>query len=145
RGTTLNSTKSCLDMGSHFIGDVKTAITRIGNKAEQTRQNRHSRLEEYIEISNSDDFSALKKLCQYLPSLENEIGIEYGRRVTESRRFWITVFLALLGIIIGLPGFYEWADHVTTNLLSSVPQQQPISPVVTPPLPRQRSNTAVKP
>lgn len=92
------------------FNDVKSAITKISNKAEQTRQNRHSRLEEYIEISNSEDFAILKKFCQYLPFLENEISVEYGRQVKESRRFWVTVFLALISIVVGLPSFFEWAE-----------------------------------
>lgn len=105
------------------FGDVKAAITRIGAKAEQTRQNRHSRLEEYIGISNSDDFAILKKFCQYLPFLENEIGVEYGRRVNEGRRFWITVFLALISIVIGLPGLFDWAEkHIPTDLSAYMPQ-----------------------
>lgn len=127
------------------FSDVKAAITRIESKAEKTRQNRHSRLEEYIGISNSDDFLALKKFCQHLPYIENEIGVEYGKKVAEGRRFLITVFLSLLGIVIGIPGFFEWASkHVLTNLDASIPQQQMVSPTITPALPQQQSGTAAK-
>jgi hypothetical protein len=103
------------------FGDVKAAILSIGNKTEQTRKNRCSRLAEYIEISNSDDFVILKKFCQYLPFLENEIGVEYGKRVAEGRRFWVTVCLALISIVVGLPSFYQWANkNMPTELSASV-------------------------
>lgn len=108
------------------FGDVKAAITRIESKAELTRQKRDSRLEEYIEISGSTDFEVLKKFCKYLPYLDNEISVEYGRRVTESRRFWFTVFLALISIVVGLPGFSDWASkQIQSHQPASLMQPRP--------------------
>jgi len=111
------------------FGEVKSAIIKIVDKTEKTRQNRNSRLQEYVEISNSDEFTAIKKFCQYLPYLENEISNEYGRRISDNRRFWITVFLASISILIGLPSFHEWVDKKwSSEKLSST--DFPVSPTM---------------
>ncbi len=105
--------------------EAKAAILSIESKTEETRRNRDSRVEAYIELSSSSDFEAIKKLCRYLPDLESEINVEYGRRVTEARRFSVTVFLSFVGILVGLPGFYDWGSRLlSANSLASLPQSQ---------------------
>lgn len=94
------------------IEKILKSIYNIHNKIAESRFKLEDRIETYKEILDSEEFRIVVEFCEIIPTVENNISVEYGKLISENKKFFIkisiTIAVGLAGVIAQIPNIVKF-------------------------------------
>jgi len=107
----------------HDLPIIVKSLKHISRQIEASRNDTSLRIEIYRNIIKSDEFKKVVDFCENIEVILNNIQADYSRLVKEKRRFLITIFLTVfglimttLGVIEKMPEFLKWLSKFFPSL-----------------------------
>jgi hypothetical protein len=101
---------SHIDTGKELVLYIPTLqvllldIAKISKEISESRGNIERRVGIYSDILSSVEFGRVVEFCQIIPIVGSNIRADYGRVVRDSRRFFVTMSVTTIGVLVGALG-----------------------------------------
>lgn len=120
---------SSIDCGRELVlfipnlSGIEQALSGVHATIANSRAMVNGRVDTYVGILDSDEFKTVLAFCESIPTITNNINIEY-RRVREQRKkftmklamFVTTTALSIVAIVQGMPEFIKWLSKFFPSL-----------------------------